>query len=91
MMRLFHIAGSEKGMIEGMLSTEIVLSGSTTRAQIRGSVVLDEAKVLVGPAEKPVGAHATVEFEGEIGSGHQSHGTSVELILPRPIFPPKEP
>ena len=89
MMRLLHIAGSEKDMIEGTLSTEVALSGSTTKPKIRGSVVLDEAKVLMGPTEKPVGAHATVVFEGELAQGTNLTVHTVELILPTAHIPAK--
>lgn len=87
--RLFRSTGSEHGMFEGALSTEVALSGSTTRPQIRGSVVLDEAKIVLGAMEKPVGARATVEFEGSMpkGAGLMLH--RVELVLPTVSIPAK--
>ncbi|HWV46444.1 MAG TPA: AsmA family protein, partial [Nitrospira sp.] len=87
--RLFRSTGGEQGMFEGMLSAEIALSGLTTRPQVRGSAVLDEAKVVVGAVEKPVGAHATVEFEGEMTKGTNLTLHRVELILPTVHIPAK--
>lgn len=87
--RLFRSTGGEQGMFEGKLSAEIALSGLTTRPQVRGSAVLDEAKVVVGAVEKPVGAHATVEFEGEMTKGTNLTLHRVELILPTVHIPAK--
>lgn len=89
LMRLFRSTGREPGMFEGVLSTEIVLTGSTTRAQVRGSAVLDEAKVMVGALEKPVGARATVEFDGEMIQGTNVTVHRIELILPAVHIPAK--
>jgi uncharacterized protein involved in outer membrane biogenesis len=89
MIRLLHHTGSAQGMFEGTLSTEVALSGSTTRPHIRGSVVFDEAKVALGVIEKPVGPRATVEFEGVMpqGTGVKLH--RVELVLPTLNIPAK--
>jgi uncharacterized protein involved in outer membrane biogenesis len=89
MVRLFRSAGSEQGMFEGTLSTEVALSGSTTRPQVRGSAVLDEAKVIIGAMEKPIGAHATVEFDGEMAQSASITLHRVELILPTVHIPAK--
>ena len=87
--RLFRSTRGEQDMFEGMLSAEIALSGLTTRPQVRGAAVLDEAKVVVGAVEKPVGAHATVEFEGEMTKGTNLTLHRVELILPTVHIPAK--
>jgi uncharacterized protein involved in outer membrane biogenesis len=89
MVRLFRSAGSEQGMFEGTLSTEVALSGSTTRPQVRGSAVFDEAKVIIGAMEKPIGAHATVEFDGEMAQSASITLHRVELILPAVHIPAK--
>ena len=89
MMRWFRSAGREQGMFEGTLSTEVALSGSTTRPQVRGAVVLDEAKVVVGAMEKPVGPHVTVEFEGVMPQATSLKLHRVELVLPSVTIPAK--
>lgn len=89
MVRLVRSAGSQQSLFEGVLSTEVGLSGSTTRPQVRGSIVLDEAKVVVGTMEKPAGAHATVEFDGEMSKDASLTLHRVELILPRVHIPAK--
>ncbi|MDK2745204.1 MAG: AsmA-like C-terminal domain-containing protein [Nitrospira sp. BO4] len=89
MVRLFRPAVTEPGAFEGMLSSAVVLLGSTTRPQIRGTVVLDEAKVTLGSMEKPMGAHATVEFEGMISQGTGVTLHRVELVLPTVSIPAK--
>lgn len=87
--RLVRFTRDEHGMLEGTLSTEVSLSGSTTRPQVRGSVVLDEAKVVLGSMEKPVGAHATVEFEGSMPKEAGVTLHRVELVLPAVSIPAK--
>jgi len=89
LVRLFRSTGGERGMFEGMVSAEVALSSSTTRPQIRGSAVLDEAKVVVGAMEKPVGAQATVEFEGVMPQSTTVKLQRVELVLPSLNIPAK--
>ncbi|MBS0181662.1 MAG: AsmA-like C-terminal domain-containing protein [Nitrospira sp.] len=89
MVRLFRSTGGEQGMFEGTLSTEIALSGLTTRPQVRGSAVLDEAKVVVGAMEKPVGAKATVKFEGVMPQPTTVKLQRMELALPSLNIPAK--
>ncbi len=89
MVRLFRSTGREQGMFEGTVSTEVALSGSIARPQVRGSAVLDEAKVVVGAMEKPVGAHATVEFEGVMPQLTSVKLQRVELVLPALNIPAK--
>ncbi|MDW7655103.1 MAG: AsmA-like C-terminal domain-containing protein [Nitrospiraceae bacterium] len=53
--------------IEGLVSGAVVLTGPVLSPHVRGEVVLTESKVtLAGLVEKPIGAQATVEFEGMI-------------------------
>ncbi len=89
MVRLFRSTGREQSMFEGMVSTEVALSGSIARPQIRGAAVLDEAKMVVGAMEKPVGAHATVEFEGVMPQATTVKLQRVELVLPSLNIPAK--
>jgi uncharacterized protein involved in outer membrane biogenesis len=89
MVRLSRLSAVEQGAFEGTLSSVVALSGSTVRPQIRGSIVLDEAKVVLGAMEKPIGPHATVEFEGILpqAAGVKLH--RVELVLPSLNIPAK--
>ena len=89
LVRLFRSAGSERGMFEGQLSAEVALSGSTTRPQVRGFALFDEAKVLVGAIEKPVGPRAKVEFEGVMPQASSVKLHRVELVLPSVTIPAK--
>lgn len=89
LVRLFSSTGGEHGMLDGTVSTEVALSGSTTRPQIRGSVVLNEARVVLGAMEKPVGAPATVEFEGDMPKGAGVTLHRIELVLPTVSIPAK--
>jgi uncharacterized protein YhdP len=74
---------TSQGTFEGILSTAVVLSGSTATPHVRGAVVLDESKVfLPGMVEKPIGAKATVEFEGNVARANTMTMNRVELILP---------
>lgn len=87
--RLFRSTAVGQGTFEGMLSSTVAFSGSTAQPHIRGSVVLDDAKVALGAVKKPVGPHATVEFEGTLpqATGIKLH--RVELVLPSLSVPAK--
>lgn len=87
--RLFSLAAIGQGVLEGTLTSTVTLSGSTTKPQIRGSFVFDEAKVVLGPLEKPIGAHATVEVNGILPPGSGVIFDRVELVLPRIAIPAK--
>ena len=51
------------GMFEGLLSGAVQLSGATTAPQVRGNLVLTDAKVVVPNAiEKPIGAPAILSM-----------------------------
>ena len=71
------------GMIDGLVNGAVVLTGPTVSPHIRGEVVLTESKVtLPGLAEKPIGAQATVEFEGMIPQASGVLLERLELSVP---------
>jgi uncharacterized protein involved in outer membrane biogenesis len=79
-----------RGTLEGMLSTAVALSGPAETPHVRGAVVLDESKVSLSTSlEKPVGAPATVEFEGDVTRTNVLTMSRVELILPSIRIPAK--
>ncbi|MDF0674883.1 MAG: AsmA-like C-terminal domain-containing protein [Nitrospira sp.] len=88
-MRLFHVTALGQRAFEGTISSMVAFSGSTARPHLRGSVVLDDAKVAVGAMEKPVGPHATVEFEGVMPQATTIKLHRVELVLPSLTIPAK--
>ncbi|MBX3302206.1 MAG: AsmA-like C-terminal domain-containing protein [Nitrospira sp.] len=87
--RLFRSTAIEQGVFEGTLSSTVVLSGSTSKPQIKGSFAFDEAKVVLGSLEKPIGARATVEFDGILPPRSGVTLDRVELVLPRITIPAK--
>ncbi len=89
MVRLFHFSTIERSSFEGTFSSTVAFSGLTTRPHIRGSVVLDDAIVALGPIAKPAGPHATVEFEGVMPRSTSVKLQRVELILPSLNIPAK--
>jgi len=89
MVRLFRSSAIERSAFEGTLSSMVVFSGSTARPHIRGSVVLDDAKISLGAIAKPVGPHATVEFEGVMPQPTSVKLQRVELVLPSLNIPAK--
>jgi hypothetical protein len=71
------------GMIDGLVNGAVVLTGPTVSPHIRGEVVLTESKVtLPGLVEKPIGAQATVEFEGMIPQASGVLLDRLELSVP---------
>ncbi len=77
-------------MIEGVVNGAVVLTGPTVSPHIRGEVVLTESKVtLPGLVEKPIGAQATVEFEGMIPQRSGVLLDRLELIVPPIRLPVK--
>ncbi|MDO9119059.1 MAG: AsmA-like C-terminal domain-containing protein [Nitrospira sp.] len=78
------------GMFEGLLSAAVQLSGATTAPHVRGNLVLTESKVVVPNAiEKPIGAPAILEFEGNLTRANIATVTRVELVLPSVRIPVK--
>ena len=89
MVRLVRSAGGGQGLFEGTLSSTVAFSGSTARPHIRGAVALDETKVELGAIAKPVGPHATVEFEGVMPQATSVKLHRVALVLPTVTIPAK--
>jgi len=55
------------GLVEGRASAGVALTGPTTAPHMRGDVVLTESKVTwPDVVEKPIGAAATIGFEGDV-------------------------
>jgi uncharacterized protein YhdP len=78
------------GIIDGLVNGAVVLTGPTVSPHIRGEVVLTESKVtLPGLAEKPIGAQATVEFEGMISQASGVLLERLELSVPPIRLPVK--
>ena len=78
------------GTIDGLVNGAVVLTGPTLSPHVRGEVVLTESKVsLPGLVEKPIGAQATVEFEGMIPQGSGVLLDRIELIVPPIRLPVK--
>jgi hypothetical protein len=79
-----------RGTLEGMLSATVALSGPSETPHVRGAVVLDESKVSLSTSfEKPVGAPATVEFEGDVARTNVLTMNRMELVLPSIRIPAK--
>jgi uncharacterized protein involved in outer membrane biogenesis len=91
MVKLLPSKPISAGVVDGLINGAVVLTGPTLSPHIRGEVVLTESKVMVpNLVEKPIGAQATVEFEGAIPQG--SGGVlleRLELIVPPIRLPVK--
>lgn len=87
--RLFRSSAVDRGLLEGTLISTATLSGLTARPHIRGSIVLDEAKVVLGMIDKPVGSRATIEFEGVLPQTASIKLDRVALVLPSLTIPAK--
>ena len=56
-----------KGAVEGLANVGVALSGQTTAPHVRGEIVLTDSRVTwPGLLEKPIGAVATVFYEGDV-------------------------
>lgn len=90
MLRVVPASAVPVGTFEGLLSAAVLLTGPTATPHVRGTVVLDESKAAwPGLVEKPVGAPATVEFEGELAKADTFTINRIELILPSMRIPVK--
>jgi len=90
MARLVPSHAIPAGTFEGLANGAVVLTGPTLSPHLRGEVVLTESKVtLPGLIEKPIGAQATVEFEGMIPEGSGVLLDKIELIVPPIRLPVK--
>ena len=75
---------------EGLLNGVVVLTGPALSPHLRGELVLTESKITFpGLIEKPIGAQATVEFEGMIPQGSGALLDKIELIVPPIRLPVK--
>jgi len=75
---------------EGFIEAAVTLSGSTVTPHLRGDVVFDESKLILPVlGEKPVGAPATVAFEGDVTRADAVTVNRMELILPSIRIPAK--
>lgn len=88
--RLLPAKAIPTGLIDGLVSGAVVLTGQTVSPRFRGEVTLTESKVTwPGVVEKPIGAQATVEFEGAM---KQKAGVTInrlEVIAPPIRLPVK--
>jgi uncharacterized protein involved in outer membrane biogenesis len=90
MAKLLPSKAISAGVIQGLLNGAVVLTGPTVSPHIRGEVVLTESTVtLQGLVEKPIGAQATVEFEGVVPQGSGVLLDRLELIVPPIRLPVK--
>ena len=78
------------GMIEGLATGLVALSGSTGAPHLRGELGLTDAKVtLPGIVEKPAGAEAAVFFEGDIPQPKSLVLSRLEISMPPVRLPVK--
>ena len=90
MVKLLPSKAIAAGVIEGLVNGAVVLTGPTLSPHIRGEVILTESKVtLPSLVEKPIGAQATVEFEGVIPQDSGVLLDRLELIVPPIRLPVK--
>lgn len=90
MAKLLPSSAISAGVIDGLVNGAVVLTGPTASPHVRGEVVLTESKVtLTGVVEKPIGAQATVEFEGTIPQSSGIVLERIELIVPPIRLPVK--
>ena len=90
MVKLLPSNAISAGVIDGLVNGAVVLTGPTLSPHIRGEVILTESKVtLPDLVEKPIGALATVEFEGMIPQGSGVLLDRLELIVPPIRLPVK--
>lgn len=72
-----------QGAVQGMVSATVALSGSTATPHLRGDLVLTDMRVAIpNVAEKPAGAPAALEFEGELAPASLLTFTRLELVMP---------
>ncbi|MCP9446457.1 MAG: AsmA-like C-terminal domain-containing protein [Nitrospira sp.] len=78
------------GSMEGRLVATAMLTGSASTPHLRGAVVFDQSKVAVpGLGEKPIGAPAIIEFEGDVTKSGDLSVSRLELIAPPIQVPAK--
>lgn len=78
------------GTLGGVAVGLVLLTGPTTTPHVRGEVELTESKVsLPGMLEKPIGAAATISFEGDIPQPRNVILNRVEISAPSIRLPIK--
>jgi len=87
LLRLTKSHSIPPGTFEGGFSSMLSVTGPTATPHIRGSAVLDQAKIVLGSVEKPAGAPLTVEFEGDMAKTGGTILDHVELVLPAARIP----
>ncbi|MDF0643719.1 MAG: AsmA-like C-terminal domain-containing protein [Nitrospira sp.] len=79
-----------KGMVQGLTSVAVALRGLTSVPEMRGEIVLTESKVIWPEVlEKPVGAPATINFEGHVAPKGGLTLTHIEADVPPLRLPVK--
>ena len=90
MVKLLPSKAIPAGVIDGLINGAVVLTGPTLSPHMRGEVILTESRVTFpGLVEKPIGAHAAVEFEGVIPGGSGVLLDRFELFVPPLRLPVK--
>jgi len=90
MVKLLPANTVSAGVFDGRLNAAVVLRGPTLSPHVRGEVVLTESKVMLsGLIEKPIGAQATIEFDGAIVKNSGVVLNRVELLAPPIRLPVK--
>jgi uncharacterized protein involved in outer membrane biogenesis len=90
MSQLLPAKSLPQGVVEGLASAIVVVTGATTAPHLRGEVELTEARVtLPSILEKPTGAPVTVTFEGDIPRSKDVTLTRLEIAAPPLRLPVK--
>ncbi len=88
--KLLPAKAMPNGLVDGLMSGAVVLTGQTVAPRFRGEVALTESKVTwPGVIEKPIGAQATVEFEGVVQQKAGVMLNRLEVIAPPIRLPVK--
>ena len=90
MSQLLPAKSLPQGMIEGLASAIVVVTGAASTPHLRGEVGLTEARVtLPSILEKPTGAPVTITFEGDIPPSKAVTLTRLEIAAPPLRLPVK--
>lgn len=81
---------SSPGSMEGRLVATAMLTGAASTPHLRGVVVFDQSRIAVpGLGDKPIGAPAAIEFEGDVTKSGNLSVSRLELIVPSLQVPAK--
>ncbi|HEX6950515.1 MAG TPA: AsmA-like C-terminal region-containing protein, partial [Nitrospira sp.] len=90
MSQLLPAKSLPQGVVEGLASAIVVVTGATATPHLRGEVELTEARVtLPSILEKPTGAPVTITFEGDIPRSKDVTLTRLEIAAPPLRLPVK--